>query len=206
MDQNVYESKWANLPTEADLAAEAMPTSHKKSTKRRKMIIAGVAAAAILVPSAAWAAVELFGFGSINAAASTTSNLTVNGTPTLDHKLVPGQTVGVSGSIHNPNDFAVTVNQVILRNASLHATPPSGSTEAQCKISLAGGTSGSTSFPPHGGASAEPGTVFTLASPVNVPANGDANVTVPNVVKQDASASILCGFTADYAVRAQVGS
>lgn len=204
---NMYTSKWAGLPeSEADLAAETTrPSSHKKgSTKKRKLIIAGVAAAAVLVPTAAWAAVDLFGFGSFNSSAATTTNLTVNGTPTLDGTLVPGQTRGVTGSVHNPNDFPVKVNQIILKNASLTVTPPSGSTAADCKISIAGGAPGT--YPAHAGNASAPGTVFTLSAPVTVPAGGDANVAVSSVVKQDASATVLCGVKGDYAVRAQVGS
>lgn len=180
-----------------------LSTEPKKTSRRRKVIVVSAIIGTLAAPAVAWAAVQLFGFGTFNSAATTTQNLTIEGTPTTTSNLAPGQTVGVKGNVKNPNDFPVSVTGIIVKKDSGAIT--SGGTPAECKITLAPGTS--ATFPENGADPAVPGsTAFSLAAPVTIAPNATIAITVPNVVKQDASATKLCGFTAKYAVRAIVGT
>jgi hypothetical protein len=200
-----YTSKWANLPeNETDLAhVQAAPSGRKRFWTKKKIVAGGIAAA-VLVPTAAWAAVTLFGFGDFNAAAATPGTLNIVGTPTTTKTLAPGTTVGVTGNVQNPNDYAVSVTGIIVKNSTFTVT---GGSASECKVGPAsGGTT--TTFPKEGStaAIANGGTQYNLAAPVNVPANSTVTVTVPNVITQDASATAFCGVTAHYAVAGTVGS
>lgn len=208
MDQNVYESKWANLPTEADLAAEAMPTSHKSAkkgwTRKRKMAVAGVAAAAVLIPASAWAAVAIFGFGSFTQAAETTAGtLTISGTPHLTAKILPGSKVGLVTTIQNPTDAAVSVTGIIVDTdpSTFTVTPAAG-----CHLTLvSGGTT--DSIPAHGAiTTTHAGQRYAPDHAISIPAGGSETVTFPNIFQQAASDTVLCGVSGQYAIRGGIGS
>ncbi len=176
---------------------------HSAAPKRnRKKIIAGAAIAGVLIPGAAWAAVNLFGFGTFTQAAGTTKVLTIEGTPTTTKTLVPGQTVGVKGNVKNSNDFPVKVTGIIVKKGSEKTT---GGTAEQCMITFAPG--GKTAeFPKNGDDPAVPGsTAFDLKTPVEIPAGFTKEIVVADVLKQDSKAKVLCGVSAEYAVVAVVG-
>lgn len=174
----------------------------KRWSKRKKALVLGIPAGALAFSGAAWAAVAIFGFGSFTSAASATNELTIVGTPSLSNSLVPGQSAGVKGVVRNTNDFPITVSSIIIKKDSTTVT---GGTPAECQITLhERGTS--ATYPARGTAASVPGSTAFSVTPVTIPAGGDVLVTVPNVVKQAAAATKLCGVTADYAVVGAVGS
>lgn len=161
--------------------------------KSRKIwVLAGLGTA--LAGGAAFAAVQLFGYGSIDQGAATLKDLTIADAK-LTNTLVPGATVGGTGQVTNDNDFAVQVTGLIIKDAGLQGTG------AACTASTLtpGGTP--TTYPTGG-----TGHLITLASPVTIPANSVRTVTVPGVVSQASNATGLCGVKADFAVVAQVGN
>lgn len=168
-------------------------------SKRKKVITASALVGALMVPVAAWAAVELFGYGRIEAGAATVSNLTVdNSSAVLTAKLLPGTTVGAKANVTNGNDFPVTVTAVIVRNSTLAVTPNSAGCVNSVHV-----VGSATTWPGAGGGV---GTLQAIAENVTIPAGGTKTVTVPQAVKQDESATVLCGISADFAVRAQNAS
>lgn len=171
-------------------------TQANPSRRWGKRKIAAVAAGAILAVSGgtAWAAVSLFGLGSINAAAASSLNLKVdNATVQLTGQLLPGLTVGAKAEVSNPNDFPVNITDIIVKNASVRTTPKL----AACASSIhLVGTA--TTWPVGGGA----GTLVATDTKVTIPAHKAAWITLPEVLKQDALASVLCGAHADFAVQA----
>lgn len=179
-------------------AAAAGSTSSKRWS--RKKIVAVVAGGVILATGGtAWAAYALFGYGTLDASAATTQGLTVdNSTAKLTGTLVPGQTVGAQADVHNPNDYPVTVVAVLVKDSTV-ATVGGGDCNSTVHII---GTPGST-WPGSGGGTA---TKQAIASTVTIPANQTKVVTVPQAVKQDASANSLCGIHADFAVQANPAS
>lgn len=181
---------------------EIAPQAREKGSRwsrRKKVIAASAMVGVVMVPAAAWAAVELFGFGQIDAGAATVANLTVdNSTAVLTAKLMPGTTVGAKANVTNSNDFPVTVTAVIVRNQTLAVTPNT----AACQNSVhVVGTA--TTWP---GTEGGPGTLQAIAGNVTIPAGQTRTVTVPQAVKQDEAATVLCGIKADFAVRAQNAS
>lgn len=178
------------------------PVKHRAATSgskrnRKRLVVAGTAALIVAGGAGtAWAAYALFGFGQINTDAAVTQNLTVNNTSAqLTGTLVPGKTVGAKAVVTNPNDFAVTVTNVIVRNSTLAVNP--NTAECQNTVHVIGSA---TTWPGEGGG---PGTLQALAANVTIAGGESAWVTVPNAVKQDASATTLCGIKADFAVKAQ---
>lgn len=191
------------------MTPEPAPAPRRKRNRKKIAFISAVATV-LLAPVAAWAAVQLFGFGTFSADAATPGILTINGGPNAPHTtgtLAPGQTVGVTGSVHNPNDYPVQITEIAVKTSSLHATPPAGHVESECKITLVGGTTTATGFPAHAPDGALPGTRFTpTGAPITIAPGGDANVTVVGIIHQDSTASVMCGVTGEYAVIGQVGS
>lgn len=176
-----------------------VPTSGPISTPKRrnwKKIGIGAAIAAILVvPTAAYAAIELFGFGQFNSEVGTTKVLTID-TMSLTSSLVPGQTSGAKGVVHNSNDFPVTVTSVIIRKTGMDFSGL--------------GCDPNTLHPfgvvVHAGGDVGDGWETVLPTPITVPANGASWVTLDKALSQDAAASALCGVQANVAVRVEVGS
>ncbi|MFI5935958.1 hypothetical protein [Actinoplanes sp. NPDC051494] len=68
--------------------------------------------------TAAWAAVTLYGSGDADVAATQLQNLTVDNIG-VTAPLLPGETVGAKGIVHNPNNFPVRVISVIIRQEGL---------------------------------------------------------------------------------------
>jgi hypothetical protein len=182
-----------------DAAHVAAPV--KAKSRKKKVIVISAVVGVLAAPGLAWAAVELFGFGSFNSAATTAQNLTIVGDPTTTKPLAPGQTVGVKGIVKNTNDFPVTVNRLIVKNSSAVTTP---NDPASCKISFVGGAA--ATYPAKGAAPSAPGTGFEVSPPVTIAPGDQVWVQVDNIIKQDASATKLCAISADYAVRGIVGS
>lgn len=185
---------------------EMTPAGAKGKRNKKKIIVVSAVVGTFLIPAAAWAAVSIFGFGTFDAAAATTQNLTVdNATAKLTGSLTPGNTVGAKADVKNPNDFPVTVTGVVLRNSTLAVTAKSPATAADqtsCEQTVhAVGTSGT--YP---GDAAGSGTVQAIATNVTIPAGQTRTVVIPAAVKQDASGTALCGVHADFAVVAQTAS
>jgi hypothetical protein len=183
----------------AERRATSTIVGRKMSKKTKKVLLASSLVGVLVVPVAAWAAVELFGFGRLEAGAATTANLTVdNSTATLTAKLLPGTTVGAKANVTNSNDFPVTVTAVIVRNSTLAVVPNSAACQSSVHVV---GTA--TTWPGAGGGA---GTLQAVSENVTIPAGATRTVTVPQAVRQDASATVLCGVQADFAVRAQNAS
>lgn len=168
----------------------------KKAAKRktRKYTVLGALGAVLILPAAAYAAVTLWGFGDVSASATEIQALTITDV-SLTAPLVPGVTVGSKGIVHNPNNFPVTVTDVITRTTGL------GVTGVGCVASTVHpvGTFGS-----FGGAVGD-GWKQAL-TPVTIAANSAEWVTVPEAVLQDSGATAMCGFTAKIAVQAHAGN
>ncbi len=190
--------------TEFDFSGAEQQAKTKK--RKRKVVIASVIGAAVLIPGAAWAAVNIFGFGNFEAAAAANGTLQiVDGTAGLTKTLAPGQTVGVKGNVKNTNDYDITVTDLYVKKAGLQVT--GGDNATVCKVSFAGGTD--AAYPKADGSGFEAnGTAvkFELATPAVIPAGFTKQITVADVIKQDASATKMCGVKADYAVGAKVGN
>lgn len=176
-------------PSETSLIGQAKATAKRKARKWYALSAVGV----VFAGGAAFAAVQLFGFGSIDAGATTMKNLIVGNDAHLTKSLVPGATAGAAGSVGNPNDFDVKVTAVVVKDAGLSVTGTGCSTSLHLK-----GTHGD--FGPAG-----VGYRIDI-TPVTIAAGQTVNVAVPEVVSQDANATALCGFHADYSVIATVGN
>jgi hypothetical protein len=172
----------------------------KRTWSKKKLAVIGGVTATFLIPAAAWAAVTLFGFGTFDADAATTQNLTVNNaTAHLTGKLVPGATVGAKADVTNPNDFPVSVTGVLVQNNSVAVSPATPACADSVHLI---GTAGPT-YPGTGGGAS---TKQDSGAPVTIAPGATVTITVPQSVKQDASATTLCGVHANFAVVAQVGS
>lgn len=161
---------------------------------KRKLLAVFAAVGVLAMGGTAWAAMTLFGFGTLNASAATTAGLKVNNASVqLVGNLVPGTTVGASLQVSNPNDFPVTVTAVVVKDSSLKILP----NVLSCTTSVhVVGTA--TVWPGIGGGAAK----LLDVKDVTVAAHHTATILVPQVVKQDLGASILCGLKADIAVKA----
>lgn len=168
-----------------------------KLKKRSRWAIPATVIGVIAAGGAAFAAVSLFGFGSIDAEASTLKNLKVENAR-LTGTLAPGQSVGGAVDVYNENDFPVKVSAIILQDSSLE-TSGTGCDPA----SVAPGGSAGATYPGAGGGA---GHQISLAEVVTIPAGGGKTITAANVVSQAGSASALCGVKADFAVVAAVGN
>ncbi len=199
-----YSSKWANLPETTDDLAPVTAPAAPKNKRKRKIAIAAVAALAVGVPATAWAAVNFFGFGSFEQGPAAAGTIAItNGA--LANTLAPGQTVGVKGNVKNTNDYPITVKSLYIKKSSM-ALLPAGAAQADCKITPMPGAD--VAFPKPDGTDEGPNTgiKYNLATPVVIQPGFTTTVTVPNVIKQDASATKMCGVKADYAVEFAAGS
>lgn len=174
--------------------AEQIAGKAARRKSRKIWVLSGLGVA--LAGGAAFAAVQLLGYGSIDQSAATLKDLTSQNVK-LTGSLVPGQSVGGSADVTNDNDFPVTVTAIVLQDSSLQTT---GSGCDPASVSP-GGTA--VTYPgPQGGS----GHQITLASPVLIPANTAKAITVSNVVSQSANADHLCGVKANFAIVAKVGN
>ncbi|WP_093620599.1 hypothetical protein [Actinoplanes philippinensis] len=175
--------------------ANAADIAGRAAKRKSRKIWAFAAVGTLMATGAAYAAVQLFSYGTISQDAATMKELNLTEAK-LTGSLVPGQTVGGSVKVANPNDFPVKVTAVILKDASLQAT---GQGCDPATVS----PGGSVAAYPAGGA----GHKIVLAAPVTINANGGpVTVTVPGAVSQAGTATGLCAVSADFAVEASVGS
>jgi hypothetical protein len=184
----------------------AAPKKTRKTWGKKKTALVATGAVAAIGGGTAWAAVALFGFGTFNADAATTQNLTVdNASAVLTGSLTPGNSVGAKANVTNPNDFPVTVTGVILRNSTLTVTakaPAAAGDQANCEATVTPiGTA--TTWPGSGGGA---GTLQAIQANVTIPPGQTRTVIVPQAVKQSEAGTALCGVHADFAVKAQTAS
>lgn len=168
-------------------------TAVKKKTRKYAVIGAGLAT--VLGAGAAYAAVQLFGYGNADVNASTVQSLTIDNFQTVS-PLYPGATVGVKAAVHNGNNIPVKVTAVIIEQDGLNGKGvgcDAGSLHPQ-------GVEGDY------GTGIGHGWKTVLSSPVAIPPNGAAWVQIDNAVSQDSAATAMCGFTAKVAVTAQTGN
>jgi hypothetical protein len=127
--------------------------------------------------------------------ASTMQDLRIDSFETLT-PLYPGATVGAKAVVRNGNNIPVKVTAVIIRKVGLNGKGDG------CDVNTlhAQGQFGNY------GAGIGEGWKTVLAEPVAIPANGAQWVTLPEAVKQDESATVMCGFKANIAVLAETGS
>jgi hypothetical protein len=175
--------------------ANAAKIAGKAAKRKSRKIWALAGLGTLAAGGAAFAAVNLFGFGTLEQGPATMKNLTV-ASPKLTGSLVPGQSVGGTANVGNENDFPVKVVAVIVKDASVQT---SGADCNPNTLTL-NGTAPVTY--PGGGA----GHRVSLAAPVTIPAGEAKPITVANIISQQASATGLCGVKADFAVEAQVGN
>jgi hypothetical protein len=168
-----------------------------RAAKKKSRKIWGLAAfGTVFAGGAAFAAVQLFGFGSIDADAATLKSLDVSNVH-LTGTLVPGSSVGGSSYVGNGNDFTVKVKGIIIQDSSL-AVKGDGCDPTSLTVGGASAT-----YPGSGGGA---GHLINLATPVTITAGNTVEVNVPGVVSQAASATKLCGVKANFAVVAEVGN
>lgn len=177
-------------------ADEITTDAARKAKRKRRIWALGAPLGVLAVGGAAYAAVALFGFGSINAQAATMKNLDVSNAR-LSGSLVPGKSVGGVSDVGNQNDFDVKVTGIIVQDSSLAVT---GSGCDAGSLTLNGSA---TTYPGSGGGS---GHQINLAAPITIQAGQGATITAPNVVSQSSSATALCGVKANFAVVAAVGN
>jgi hypothetical protein len=188
--------------TEFDFAGTEKTAKNKR---RKRVVVVSAIAAVVLLPIAAYAAVLLFGFGTVSAQAATNAKLTVQDGAKLTKTLAPGGTAGLKAKVTNENDFKVEVTGLIVNAApgSFTITPDQG----QCQLDFApGGTD--TTLPAHGSYGDGPGKLYALSAGDVVSLNpGETKeITFPDFVKQSADATTFCGFTADYGVQGRTAS
>lgn len=182
---------------ETAIRNRASEIADKAAKRKRRKVMALAPVGLVLAGGAAFAAVQIFGFGSINAEAATTKDLKVTNAK-LSSSLVPGQSAKGSVDVLNENDFPVVVTGVILQDSSLQATG------AGCDpASVSPGGSPIASYPGQGGG---PGHQINLGQAVTIPGGEVRTITANNVVSQAASATKLCGVKANFAVVSQVGN
>jgi hypothetical protein len=183
--------------TDANAVRDNAIAAGTKAAKRKSRKIWALASVGtVLAGGAAFAAVQLFGFGSIDAQAATLKNLdTANAK--LANTLVPGKTVDGKVDVGNGNDFDVIITGVILQDSSLHGQ----GTGCDENSLTPGGTA--TTYPGDGGGS---GHLITLAAPVTLAAGKATTITAPGAVSQKDTATALCGVKANFAVVAHVGN
>jgi hypothetical protein len=176
-------------------ASTAAPTSKRKRWTKRKVAFVATISTVLLAPIAAYAAVQIFGFGQIDSAAAATLNLNVDSNSAqLVHTLAPGQTVGAKVAVNNPNDFPVKVTSVLIQDSSLHGQGTGCDESTLHPVGVAG-----PAYPGAGG-----GTSTKLTSdPVTIAGGTSVWVNVPQAVKQDVTANAMCGVKAKFAVTAE---
>jgi hypothetical protein len=172
-------------------------TATKRKGRKRKLALVAVPLAVIAAGGAAWAAVNLFGFGSIDQDEATMKDLRVEKAH-LTGSLVPGKSVGGAADVYNDNDFDIQITGVILKDSSLKATG------ANCVPSTVtpGGSAGAT-YPGAGGGA---GHLIAISPAITISAGGGKTISAEGVVSQSAAAKGLCGVKADFAVVASVGN
>ena len=181
---------------ETAIRAHAAEIAGQSAKRRSRKIWALAAVGTVFAGGAAFAAVQLFGYGSIDAQAATMKNLTVSGAH-LTGSLVPGKSVGGASDVGNGNDFDVKVTGVIVQDSSLAVTG------AGCDAGSLTLNGTSATYPGPGGGA---GHLITLTTPVTIAAGEGKTVTVANVVSQASTATALCGVKANFAVVASVGN
>ncbi len=172
----------------------------RRAKKGRKRTIAAVTAVVLAGGvGSAFAAYQLFGFGSIKTDIAVTKGLTVpSATAKLTRQLVPGVTSGVTFEVTNPNDFPVTVTGVVASVSSLKIDGNAKDCLSTVKLAGTPGT-----YPGEGGGA---GMIQKIEKNVPILPGNSATVTVPEFVKQDASGTGLCSISADFAVQGQTAS
>jgi hypothetical protein len=174
-----------------DQAAQAV----KKKTRKWAVLGAGLGVA--LAGGAAWAAVTLYGAGDADVAATELKPLTVDNIQTTG-PLLPGETVGAKGAVHNPNAFPVRVTAVIIRAEGLQGV---GAGCNEPGVLIPKGTPGNY------GTGIGQGWKTTLTEPVTVAKNGGGSwVEIEQAVAQKAGTTMTCGFKAKIAVEALAGN
>ncbi len=185
----------------------------------KKKIVGATIAGVVLVPSAAWAAVAIFGFGNFNAAAEAnagTLNIVAN-TTKLPGKLLPGgKNIGLTMRVANPTDAPVNVVGLIVNTTdgfTVTATDPTTGTSSadtdnsKCKLTLVTSTPVDT-IPAHDSVGAKTGVRFAPnpASPQTIASGSNEEINFPNIFKQDPSSNFLCGVSGAFGVKGQIGS
>jgi hypothetical protein len=181
--------------SDAAVTAQAKQMAKKKS---RKYTVVGGGLAVLLAGGAAYAAVQLFGFGDASVNASATQNLTIDNFETLT-PLYPGATVGAKAIVHNPNNFPVKVTSVIIRKEGL-----SGKGAGCDESTLHAKGVYNANYGPGVGEGWK--TALTGSAQKVIAPNSAEWVSIPEAVSQDESATVMCGFNAKIAVTAQTGN
>ncbi len=191
-----------SMTFEPETAAEVTP---RKRFWTKKKVVASVIAGAVLIPGAAWAAVNIFGLGAFGAATPTNPVLTIDDTtyPTeVTPVLAPGQDAGVKIAVKNGNGFPVTVNSLIVKNGSV--VYGAGQTESQCDVTVTGT---SVNFPNADGSdSGSNGRETALGTGVSLAPGEVKYVTFPGVFQQANTATKICTVGATFAVKGTAGS
>jgi hypothetical protein len=174
-------------------------TATKTKRNRRTMAAVIGAGAAVVIGGTAWAAVALFGFGTANVAATTTTDLTVEQV-SVTSPLLPGAIVGAKGLVKNPNAYPVKVVTVYIREAGASGVPA-----AACNVP--GVLIPQGAYANHGTNIGNGWkTELTGTAVVEIPANNERWVEIPQAVKQISGSETMCGFTANIAVKALAGN
>ena len=156
------------------VTAQAKAAAKKKT---RKFYVFGAAGAVLLTAGGAWAAMTLFGDGSLTAAAYEAKNLVVS-EERLSKELYPVAEADLVFKVTNNNPFPVKINQIEATGAPKNVT-------AACDLSKVSGPVGGN--PAYSIPESQQQTVLGEG--------GSAIVTIPKAVKLDLSATKGCGLT-----------
>lgn len=165
--------------SDAAVTREAKQLAKKRS---RKYVIIGGGLATLLTAGGAWAAMSVFGTGSAGAEAYEAQQLTVtNGH--LSKDLYPGASANLLFNVANNNPFPVKVQKVTVDGALTNVTCDAA-TQAKLSGLVEDGKSRG----------------IAAADQVEIPAGGNANITVPDAVRLALSSTEGCGFTVNIKV------
>ncbi len=143
--------------------------------KTRKYVVLGAVAAVAVIPTAAYAAMTLFGTGNAEVFAYQAQNMPVTNTA-FSKTLYPGASANLTFRVDNPNPFPVNITKIAATGADT--------------FNGGGCPNGANLSGPVMGLNQD----YPLPTAVEVGAGGYANVTVPNAVTLGSNATNGCGF------------
>lgn len=146
----------------------------KRKRRNRKVAIGSTLAAVLIIPTGAYAAMTIFGNGSVTAEAYQSQGLTVS-EEHLSKSLFPGAEADIVMRVTNPNPFPVKVTRIELAGDPTNVT-------AGCDLSKVSGPVAGTAYD------------IPVASQGTVPAGDNSVITIPKAIKLDLSATQGCGF------------
>jgi hypothetical protein len=153
--------------------------------KSRKYLAVGAGLAVLLSAGGAYAAMQIFGTGSVSATSYQAQNVSVSGEK-FNKPIYPGVFADLSFEVANPNPFPVTVQSVAI-DTSRRALVKCDAAGEESKLS---------------GPATSTGLAYNIptSEQVAVSPNGKATITIKNAVHLDSSATKGCELTIPFKV------